>query len=413
MISNNGVETMYYGYADNQSSLIALTDENGTVVEKYAYDPLGARRNPTDWTQKDNRTSWITNRGYTGHEHLDAFGIINMNGRVYDPSTAQFFSPDPFIQSGGDWINYNRYGYCFDNPLTNTDPSGYVKEPNDDGYVPKLMPANCYYYGSQIYRGYNSGFTYGGTSSPYTYDWHTGNYNDSQGNIAAYWEVSNNYIQSNSTRATSDQIITALNTVQSGQKFYSVQFGSGFTSYATSYGDIGNATVSSNGGLNFSNPTAAMTSLSFWEGGSGEGKSLSDFVGLAGTVGELIGSGAKSILDDRGTYMPKGSIYKADIPITIRTSFLNINSTSKVLNYARIGGKVLVVAGVVTTGYQVINDGVNGNYYSAGARLAVAGVAAGAAFIPVVGWAVAEGIGVADFIWGEQFYNYVQTNLGD
>jgi len=201
---------------------------------------------------------------------LDAFGIINMNGRVYDPSTAQFFSPDPFIQSGGDWINYNRYGYCFDNPLTNTDPSGYVKEPNDDGYVPKLMPANCYYYGSQIYRGYNSGFTYGGTSSPYTYDWNNGIYKDSQGNFAAYWEVSNNYIQPNSTRATSDQIITALNTVQSGQKFYSVQFGSGFTSYATSYGDIGNATVSSNGGLNFSNPTAAMTSLSFWaEGRSG------------------------------------------------------------------------------------------------------------------------------------------------
>jgi len=39
MISNNDVETMYYGYTDNQSSLIALTDENGTVVEKYAYDP--------------------------------------------------------------------------------------------------------------------------------------------------------------------------------------------------------------------------------------------------------------------------------------------------------------------------------------------------------------------------------------
>jgi RHS repeat-associated protein len=95
------------------------------VVEKYAYDPWGARRNPTDWTQKDLRTKWITNGGYTGHEHLDAFGIINMNGRVYDPLTAMFMNPDPYVQAPGDWLNYNRYGYCMGNPFKYTDPSGH------------------------------------------------------------------------------------------------------------------------------------------------------------------------------------------------------------------------------------------------------------------------------------------------
>jgi len=125
MISNNGVDTMYYGYIDNQGSLIALTDENGTVVEKYAYDPWGARRNPADWRLKDTHVSFITNRGYTGHEHLDAFGIINMNGRVYDPHTAMFFSPDPFVQTPDNWLNYNRYGYCLNNPTKYTDPTGY------------------------------------------------------------------------------------------------------------------------------------------------------------------------------------------------------------------------------------------------------------------------------------------------
>jgi len=55
---------------------------------------------------------------------LDAFGIINMNGRVYDPLTAMFMSPDPYIQAPGDWLNYNRYGYCFGNPFKYTDPSG-------------------------------------------------------------------------------------------------------------------------------------------------------------------------------------------------------------------------------------------------------------------------------------------------
>jgi len=95
-------------------------------LERYAYDPWGGRRSPTDWTQKDTRTSWRLNRGYTMHEHLDAFGIINMNGRVYDPQTAQFFSPDPYLQAPNDWLNYNRYSYCLNNPLKYTDPSGEV-----------------------------------------------------------------------------------------------------------------------------------------------------------------------------------------------------------------------------------------------------------------------------------------------
>jgi len=125
LVNDNGVETLYYGYSDNQGSLIALTDENGTVVEKYAYDPWGARRNPADWRLKDTHVSFITNRGYTGHEHLDAFGIINMNGRVYDPHTAMFFSPDPFVQTPDNWLNYNRYGYCLNNPTKYTDPTGY------------------------------------------------------------------------------------------------------------------------------------------------------------------------------------------------------------------------------------------------------------------------------------------------
>jgi len=125
IITNYDTQQLYYSYTDYQGSLIALTDESGTVVERYAYDPWGARRNPDNWTESDTRTSWIVNRGYTGHEHLDQFGIINMNGRVYDPLTAMFFSPDPYVQAPDNWLNYNRYGYCLNNPLKYTDPSGY------------------------------------------------------------------------------------------------------------------------------------------------------------------------------------------------------------------------------------------------------------------------------------------------
>jgi len=153
LVNYNGVETLYYGYTDNQGSLIALTNESGSVVEKYAYDPWGARRDPANWQSKDTRTSFITNRGYTGHEHLDAFGIINMNGRVYDPLTTLFFSPDPFVQAPGNWLNYNRYGYCMNNPTRYTDPSGY-----------KLADKNSVWYaeGYLNWMGYSGGGGGGG-----------------------------------------------------------------------------------------------------------------------------------------------------------------------------------------------------------------------------------------------------------
>jgi RHS repeat-associated protein len=63
-------------------------------------------------------------RSFTGHEHLDAFGLINMNGRVYDPILGRFLSPDKYVQAPGFTQSFNRYSYCLNNPLIFTDPSG-------------------------------------------------------------------------------------------------------------------------------------------------------------------------------------------------------------------------------------------------------------------------------------------------
>ena len=125
-INDDGNRSFYSAYCDYQGSLLALTDINGVVKEKYAYDPWGNRRNPASWKDADTRTKFIVDRGYTLHEHLDALGLINMNGRVYDPLLGMFLSPDPYVQAPGNWLNYNRYGYCYGNPLLYTDPSGEI-----------------------------------------------------------------------------------------------------------------------------------------------------------------------------------------------------------------------------------------------------------------------------------------------
>ncbi len=68
-----------------------------------------------------------TNRGFTGHEHLDQVGIIHMNGRIYDPTIGRFLQADPIIQDPYDTQSLNRYSYVMNNPLSYVDPSGYSR----------------------------------------------------------------------------------------------------------------------------------------------------------------------------------------------------------------------------------------------------------------------------------------------
>ena len=65
-----------------------------------------------------------TDRGYTGHEHLPEFALINMNARLYDPVLGRFLSPDPFVQAPDLSQSFNRYSYCLNNPLLFIDEDG-------------------------------------------------------------------------------------------------------------------------------------------------------------------------------------------------------------------------------------------------------------------------------------------------
>ncbi|MDL2308068.1 hypothetical protein LJC68_02075 [Bacteroidales bacterium OttesenSCG-928-B11] len=144
--SRNG---MYYAHKDHLGSYDVIVDEDKNRVDSLHFDAWGNRKQYANWTQNDTRLNRLFDRGFTSHEHLDNFKIINMKvpnkrgqsqacllcraggtwakptyGRLYDPVIARFFSPDPYVQFPGFTQNYNRYSYCLNNPLMYTDPSG-------------------------------------------------------------------------------------------------------------------------------------------------------------------------------------------------------------------------------------------------------------------------------------------------
>ena len=88
-------------------------------------------------------------QGFTGRDNEEEFGLMYYRARYYDPDTGRFISPDPFTRGPDDprisyrnswysaihgeatlyasWLNphsFNRYLYCNNNPVGNTDPLG-------------------------------------------------------------------------------------------------------------------------------------------------------------------------------------------------------------------------------------------------------------------------------------------------
>ena len=129
----DGSENIHYLHTDHTSTALstglgswtAVTDETGTVVDEQSYDVWGNRRDPATWTSYNYTPPEPKyDRGFTGHEHLDGFQLINMNGRMYDPVVSRMLAPDNFVQTPDFSQNFNRYSYALNNPLMFTDPSG-------------------------------------------------------------------------------------------------------------------------------------------------------------------------------------------------------------------------------------------------------------------------------------------------
>lgn len=198
-------DSMYYVYTDYLGSLRCITNDEGTVKQRLSFDAWGNRRDPLTGEQDTAIISGLLfARGYTGHEHLDEMGLINMNARLYDPMLGMFISPDNYVDASNSQ-DYNRYTYCLNNPLMYTDPTGNYEFPPIN--IPKVeipkfeipkvsVPSlnnNYYNYNSYYYNWFNgisqNNYSYGYSSS-FTSTW---------GGYGTYGAASYSYSITNST----------------------------------------------------------------------------------------------------------------------------------------------------------------------------------------------------------------------
>ena len=165
-----------YTVTDYLGSINAVGDASGALLEYLDYDAWGRNRNPQtgQLTRNITGSSLVANLGYTGHEHLPTFDLINMLGRMYDPVTCKMLSPDIVVQNIENTGSYDPYGYAFNNPLKYNDPTGFLAasprslapETNFDNFDEANY--HTFIYGSSTTAWQDHGFDGNGGSGSFT-----------------------------------------------------------------------------------------------------------------------------------------------------------------------------------------------------------------------------------------------------
>ena len=110
--SADSARTYYHYASDEMGSTTHITDEDGNVLNRYAYDGFG---NLTEQVET------VPNRFKYNGQQLDLITQqYYLRARFYNPVIARFTQEDVYRGDG-----LNLYAYCQNNPVIYADPSGY------------------------------------------------------------------------------------------------------------------------------------------------------------------------------------------------------------------------------------------------------------------------------------------------
>jgi RHS repeat-associated protein len=106
-----------------------LSTSSGGLNQHYEYAAYGGTR------YTSSTTAFPITRRYASQFFDEETGLYYFGARYYDPVIGRFVQPDLVIPSLFNPQAYDRYGYCYDNPLKYFDPDGHAGYWADVGQV--------------------------------------------------------------------------------------------------------------------------------------------------------------------------------------------------------------------------------------------------------------------------------------
>ncbi|MCF6521540.1 RHS repeat protein [Streptomyces sp. JJ36] len=125
--TKTGSGSLFYYHHDPQGSPLDVTGANGTVHQRWAYDPYGTRILNTRQSGAPASTP-----SFTGARFEKTTGRLDLHARRYTPERGRFDRPDP-VTPARTTPYVSAYAYAHNVPTLLTDRSGLTPEnPNDD-----------------------------------------------------------------------------------------------------------------------------------------------------------------------------------------------------------------------------------------------------------------------------------------
>jgi RHS repeat-associated protein len=380
-IKQAGFLFVYLSYDNASNNFVYFDDlrinhQQSNVVQYNEYYAFGLSA-PTSWTRENSKNDFLYN---AASELNITTGWYETFFRTYDPTIGRFTSIDPLATK---YATMSGYNYAFNNPVMFNDPTG-----GDGSYAGDM----------QSFAGNPNlpQFMYG---PPPPFDdldnmWNGGGFDalcpqcPGGGNIVALCPDCPQgdprylpFINDPNNWWDYDPV--------TGDVIYNKEKSATIAPYEVVV-------------------TGSRSSENVWVDAVEFGLIAGELT-YAGKTYEMFGKGPDFF--DGSRFMHQGKAYKMGFNGNQHavTNAAAIRYSKGVAKFVKGVGTTLTVASVGVTLMEVGQDINNGNYKAAAARTTVTAVAITiAATVPVFGWGIAAGIGIADAIWGDQLYEAIE-----